>query len=119
MGDSLGGRPDGEEYYTDGRADYAKMATRPEFLAGLERIESGLAKGYRLALLCSEARPEICHRTRLVARAFVERGVAVHHIDESGRLVAHEDVMARITGGQIELFGDTSAPLTSVRRIRR
>lgn len=119
MGDSLGGRPEGEEYYTDGHADYTKMATRPAFLAGLDRLESGLTQNYRIALLCSEARPEICHRTRLVARSMTARGRVVMHIDEAGRLVDHEQVMARITGGQAELFGEASLPLASPKRIRR
>lgn len=119
LGEELGGRPEGDEYYTNGHADYGKMATRPEFKAGLERLENGVAQGYRLALLCSELKPEACHRTRLVAKELVHRGMNIQHIDEEGRLVSHNDVMARITGGQTELFGEAGTTLLSPRRIRR
>src|SRR5690606_17299016 len=67
MGRELGGRPEEEKYYTDGIANYQKMARSPSFGAGINKVLE-LAKTRRLALLCSEGDPLHCHRMLLVSR---------------------------------------------------
>ena len=49
-----------------------------------------------LPLMCAEKEPLDCHRTLLVARALVERGVAVEHILADGGLEAHATAMDRL-----------------------
>ena len=46
--------------------------------------------------MCAEKAPLDCHRTLLVARALVERGVAVEHILADGGLEAHAETMDRL-----------------------
>jgi uncharacterized protein (DUF488 family) len=83
MGDVLGGRPHDQSLYCDGVADYEKMATQPEFRAGLDRVADAAGRG-RVCLLCAEREPLDCHRCLLVARRLGERGLAVGHIHHDG-----------------------------------
>ena len=92
LGRELGGRPEGDEYYdADGHVLYAHRAGSAEFRAGIERVERGLRQ-YRVALLCSEEDPAVCHRYRLVGRVLAGRGVTVRHIRGDGRVQGDEDV---------------------------
>jgi uncharacterized protein (DUF488 family) len=79
LGKELGGRPKDHSLYTNGVADYEKMAATEEFNSGITRLEQG-AKNYRIAMLCSERNPLDCHRCLLVGRILSERGVCVEHI---------------------------------------
>lgn len=79
LGKELGGRPKSHSLYTNGIADYEKMAATEEFKSGILRLEQGAMK-YRIAMLCSERNPLDCHRCLLVGRALGERGACVDHI---------------------------------------
>jgi uncharacterized protein (DUF488 family) len=114
MGEALGGRPDDRSCYgPDGRVDYARCRLRPQFLQGLESLEAGWEAGHRIVLMCSEGKPEECHRTKLVAEELIAIGVPVAHIDENGRARSHRAVMDLITDGQETLFGEHAAAATS------
>jgi uncharacterized protein (DUF488 family) len=63
LGKELGGRPQSPALYTDGVADYEKMATSPEFRLGLDRLIEAAARR-SVAAMCSEADPLECHRCR-------------------------------------------------------
>ncbi|MCZ7590537.1 MAG: DUF488 domain-containing protein [Gaiella sp.] len=107
LGETLGGRPDDPACYdADGHVDYDLCRTAPSFLAGIERVETAYREGHRLALLCSEARPTDCHRSKLLAEMLVERDVPVTHIDEGGNLVEHAEIAARLHGSQLSLVAD-------------
>jgi uncharacterized protein (DUF488 family) len=97
MGDELGGEP-------GGKPDYAQMRLRPAFLEGIARLEAGLQAGHRIALMCAEAKPQSCHRTKLVAQELDAHGIPVRHIDEHGDLRSHAEIMQLVTGGQEALF---------------
>ena len=53
LGQELGGRPEGAEFYdpADGRVLYDRVAASPLFLSGLARLETGLQR-YRVAIMC-------------------------------------------------------------------
>src|ERR1700722_14513807 len=86
MGQELGGRPDDDDFYDDdGRVLYYRVAESPTFLKGIERLEQGIRR-YRVALLCSEENPAVCHRHLLVGRVMDKRGTKMLHIREDGRL---------------------------------
>jgi uncharacterized protein (DUF488 family) len=105
MGDALGGRPDDPGCYgSDGRVDYERCRLRPAFQDGATSLEAGWESGHRIVLMCSEGKPHVCHRTKLVAEELVRMGVPVSHIDERGVERTHEAVMESITGGQGTFF---------------
>ncbi len=116
MGDTLGGQPADESCYVDGKVDYGRVAERPFFLKGIERLQEAHRQQLAVALMCSEGKPEQCHRTKLIANALGERDIPVMHIDENDRLVSHQDVRLRYQGGQPSLFGDDFQTLTSRKR---
>lgn len=108
LGDKLGGRPDDPTCYVDGRVDYDKVRERPFFQAGVERIETAYRQRLRVVLMCSEGKPEQCHRSKLIGETLVARGVPVLHIDEHDRLITHDEAIQRLTDGQLSLFGQES-----------
>ena len=95
LGKELGGRPARTEMYTDGRADYRKMAASPEFRAGLAQLIE-MAERHRVAAMCSEADPLDCHRCLLVGRALAEAGHDVAHILASGEIASQVEIEDRL-----------------------
>jgi len=91
LGNELGGRPQDPKFYSNGVADYEKMAKTAAFGRGLGRVIEG-AKSYRIALLCSERDPLNCHRCLLVGRALSENGVRISHILDGGELMTQADI---------------------------
>ena len=81
--------------YTQGIADYEKMAASNEFLAGIALLTEA-AERSRVAAMCSEADPLDCHRCLLVARALAREGVEVAHILSSGAVMPHREAEDRL-----------------------
>ncbi len=96
QGEQLGGRPSARSLYdADGRVRYDLVARTESFASGIGEVLSH-ADEHRIALMCAEKEPLDCHRTLLVARALVERGVAVEHILADGSLEKHDAAMDRL-----------------------
>lgn len=94
LGNELGGRPDGDEFYDEqDHVLYGRLAAAQQFQDGIERVLRG-AKIYRVALLCSEEDPLLCHRHLLIGRVLHNRGIALHHIRGDGRVQAESDLAA-------------------------
>ncbi|MBK8796736.1 MAG: DUF488 domain-containing protein [Anaerolineales bacterium] len=108
LGDSLGGRPDDPACYVDGRADYDRMCVRPAYQTGIERVRAAHAQQLRVVLMCSESKPEQCHRTKLIGETLTALHIPVVHIDERDRLISHDAAIERLTDGQLHLFGQES-----------
>lgn len=114
VGDTLGGQPRDPDCYTDGKVDYEKVRQQPFFRAGIERLRKAHEQHVRAALMCSEGRPEQCHRSKLIGEALAAAGIPVMHIDEDGHPLTQSQVMDRLTGGQLDFFGGPT--LTSRKR---
>lgn len=97
LGKELGGRPDNPDLYdeSDGHVDYTQVATSPLFLEGIERLEKGSEK-YRVAIMCSEEKPQNCHRHLLIGRVLVERGNRVLHLRADGSTQSQHEVANQI-----------------------
>ena len=95
LGRELGARPDDPGCYEEGRVRYARLARTALFRRGLDRVADG-ARRHRLALMCAEKEPLDCHRTILVARELVRRGIDVAHILADGRIEPHDDTVERL-----------------------
>lgn len=103
LGRELGGRPEGEEFYdAEGYVLYSRLADSPLFLEGISRLEEGLRKNFRIALMCSEEDPKECHRRLLVARVLIHRDIEVRHIRGDGSI---ETETGRIPI-QLSMFAD-------------
>lgn len=86
MGKELGARPEDTNLYApEGYLDFEKVSQNGLFQSGIARVLSGLQKGYRIALMCTEKDPIDCHRAILVGRELEKRDCSVLHIEEDGK----------------------------------
>lgn len=108
MGDTLGGQPKEPACHTDGKVDYDKVRAQPFFNEGIARLRKAFEQQRPVALMCSEGRPEQCHRSKLIGEALAVAGIPVCHIDEDGTLLSQTQVIDRLTNGQMDLFGQAS-----------
>jgi len=113
LGRELGARRSEEGCYIEGQAKYEIIAHLPIFRAGLERLLEGI-KTHRIALMCSEGDPIVCHRTILVCREIIEVSpdLKITHILGDGTTETHEHLQERLVKLhklQPELFGDLTS----------
>jgi hypothetical protein len=95
LGKELGARSDNPSLLVNGRVSYARLAARPEFVEGLDRVRQGVKK-YRLALMCAEKDPLDCHRMILVCRHLRSADLAIHHILADGLYETNEIAEQRL-----------------------
>ena len=112
LGRELGARSDDPACYDEtGRVQYDRLARKPAFRRGLDRIMEETAR-CRVALMCAEKEPLSCHRTILVAPALERRGVEIKHILADGTLEPHAHALQR-------LIDSLKLPPTDLFRSRR
>lgn len=116
MGDTLGGRPDDEKCYTDGKVDYKKLKNAAFYAQGISRLKTAWDKQLNVVLMCSEGKPQECHRAKLIGETLSEIGIEVLHIDETGNVKTQVDVISLITNGQLSLIGQPSVVSTSRKK---
>lgn len=115
MGDLLGGRPsDPSCFDANGKVDYESVKTKEFYQKGIARIQNAFDQQQTLTLMCSEGKPDECHRSKLIGVSLEELGIPVLHIDENGNLKSQQDVMV-IVMPQPSLFEDF-AKLTSRKK---
>ena len=105
LGQELGGRPRGDEFYdAAGHVVYSLVEEASFFRRGLSRLEAGIEQ-HRVAIMCSEEEPAGCHRRLLVGRVLANKGVELLHIRGDGRVEREDRVRtAAEPDGQLELF---------------
>jgi uncharacterized protein (DUF488 family) len=109
MGDTLGGRPADATCYVDGKVDYSRVCTKAFYLQGIQRLRVAWEKQLRVVLLCAEAKPQECHRSKLIGNTLFEQQIPVAHIDETGECKTQPEVNHVLLGGQPTLFEDIPA----------
>jgi uncharacterized protein (DUF488 family) len=95
LGNELGARSDDQSCYLNGQVQYERLAESTLFKQGIDRIEDG-ARKYQVALMCAEKEPLDCHRTILVARELIKRGLHVKHVLGDGSVEDHEHTLERL-----------------------
>lgn len=95
LGKELGARSEDPTCYVADKVQYDRLAKNPLFQSGLDRVIEG-ANSYRIALMCAEKDPLDCHRTILVARELLKRGMTITHILEDGSLENHTESQTRL-----------------------
>lgn len=108
MGDALGGRPKDETCYVNGKVDYERVREKQFYKDGIERLRTAWAKQLRVVVMCSELRPQECHRGKLIGNTLSssEPQVEVQHIDEHGNVRKQVDINDEVIGGQPSLFAE-------------
>ncbi len=106
MGDTLGGRPKDASCYVDGKVDYAQVREKPFYQQGIGRLRTAWEKQLRVAIMCSEIKPQECHRSKLIGNTLIEQEIAVEHIDETGASKQQQEINQLLMGGQQPLFDD-------------
>ncbi len=106
MGDTLGGQPGDENCYVNGVVDYVKVKATHFYADGIHRIQTAFSQQRRVALMCSEGKPEECHRSKLIGVTLTDGEIPVIHIDGNDALRSQAEIIDRLTGGQLSLFGE-------------
>lgn len=108
VGDALGGLPDDRSCYNfDGKVVYDLIKEKAFFKEGLKRLTTANSKKINLAIMCSESKPEECHRSKLIGQELLKKEVSLKHIISNTRLKSQQDVMNELTKGTgtVDLFG--------------
>lgn len=101
LGIGLGGRRSSRKFYTRNkpggkeRVCYKLIAEEDDFKEALTKVAK-VCKRYRLALMCSEKDPLVCHRTLLVAKELDNCGHELYHILGDGRQLPHHEAMDKL-----------------------
>ena len=83
---SLGGRPDDADCFVDGKLNASRCEERDWYQQGIARLKA-LARGQRVAIMCSEKDPANCHRSYVVgATVSKDDDFVVAHICKAGEL---------------------------------
>ena len=108
VGDVLGGLPDDRSCYNyEGKVVYDLIKEKDFFKKGLERLTNANKKHINLAIMCSESKPEECHRSKLIGQELLKKDVSLNHIVSKTRIKSQQTVMNELTKGKgtIDLFG--------------
>ena len=119
VGDHLGGHPESDEFYVNGRVVYERIATTRGFRRDINRV-AGESEQHCLVLMCTEEDPAKCHRHPLLALAMLERGLQVLHLRRDGS-AQDARTMADQINPQMSLVEPPGEDFTwrSPKRIRR
>ena len=109
VGDTLGGLPEDRSCYDyTGKVVYDLIKEKDFFKDGLERLTTANKKHIRLAIMCSESKPEECHRSKLIGQELMKKEISLKHIISSKIIKSQETIMAELTKGKgtVDLFGN-------------
>lgn len=98
LGKELGPRSKEDSHYDESnQVQFDRLMQSDLFLSGIERLKNGLEGDHRIALLCAEKDPAICHRSLLVSHYLVRHlDTEVQHISHSGELESQKELEIRL-----------------------
>lgn len=106
LGGELGGRPsDPTSLDNNGHVDYTLLSDREQYRNAIARIVRDVASGRILCLMCSESKPEDCHRSKLIGESLLTEGLDLRHILPDGLEVNQVALRLKFISKQGELFG--------------
>lgn len=109
VGDTLGGLPEDRSCYDfNGKVVYDLIKEKEFFKEGLKRLTTANEKKIHLAIMCSESKPEECHRSKLIGQELLKKKISLNHIVSTDRIKSQETVMTELTKGKgtVDLFGN-------------
>jgi len=97
FGNEFGARHTEKELLDDfGKVDFDKVRKTEFFLSGVNRLRLGLSKGFKIALMCSEAEPFDCHRFSMISYYLVRNGFDVKHILKDKSIIDNSELEKRL-----------------------
>ncbi len=108
VGDTLGGLPEDRSCYDyNGKVVYDLIKEKDFFKEGLKRLTTANEKRIHLAIMCSESKPEECHRSKLIGQELLNKDISLKHIVSAKRVKSQQAVMNEVTRGKgtVDLFG--------------
>ena len=83
-------------FHPDGYLDFNRIRKAEFFIKGIERLEAGMDKGYKIAIMCAEKDPIDCHRSILISPVLAREGYSVVHILPDGKRETHDEFENRL-----------------------
>lgn len=98
FGAMLGPRSKNPAHYDqENQVQFSLLSQSKAFQEGVSRLKAGLIKGYRIAMMCAEKDPAVCHRSLLISHALLDdHELAVDHITHSGDLESEIQLRERL-----------------------
>lgn len=91
--DEFGARHEEEDVLDqNGQVDFELFRKTFNFQQGIERVDIGVSKGFKIALMCSEGNPLECHRFSMIAIYLDEIGFEVKHILKDKSIKTHKEL---------------------------
>ena len=99
LGDKIGGLPSDKSCYTEkGKIDYKLVRKKNFFKEGLERLVMAHSKQIKIATMCSETNPEECHRSKLIGKELLSKGIDTNHILNQDELKSQSKINSALFG---------------------
>lgn len=95
MGAELGARSENPDCYIEGRAQFSRLAAEPSFQRGISQLTEDITSN-KVALMCAEKDPTICHRMILVCRRMRAVTPRIKHILADGSIEENVESEARL-----------------------
>lgn len=88
--------PMGKEFnlreYEFDASDFEKVRLGEKFTSGILRIEDGIKKGFKIAIMGAEKEPISCNRGIIIAYVLKNKGISLKHIIDRETLKSQSDV---------------------------
>lgn len=100
MGKELGGLPDDDSCYDENRkVDYNIIKRKDFFKKGLNRLITANSKAIKVAIMCSESKPEECHRSKLIGEELRAIKISINHIISENKIKSQEKIISELNDG--------------------
>lgn len=97
MGKELGAiREDRSLYSENGFLDFNKVQQDPLFKEGINRLVTGIDKGYTISIMCTEKDPIDCHRSIIIGKVLHSLHFEVRHILDDSSFETQEQLESRL-----------------------
>lgn len=104
LGDRVGGKPPWPEVIVDGEIDPDRLRKAPLFQQGVAKIAEAAQSGKTLCLMCGCAKPDQCHRGRVLCAELLEIGIESIHLLVDGSRITQTELTPRLEPRQHRLF---------------
>jgi uncharacterized protein (DUF488 family) len=95
LGSELGARSNDASCYSNGKVQFNCLSQTNIFKDGIQKVKTGM-NSHRVALMCAEKDPLMCHRTILICRYMRNEGVSIKHILADGSLETNAELEDRL-----------------------